>query len=108
MKIDDSSITELGRISAFLQAMFLVFVATIMFLVYGIQVLWFYQLSSMKLILAGSFLLAPCLLSFFLGLIAIIKHKDRNSVVIFSAIIGAVVILLILSVLAGRLSAFFI
>lgn len=101
MKITDLPASELGRIAAFFQAFFMIMLATILFLAYGIQILWFYQVTGLKLILAAAFVTLPSIASFILGLVAMIRNKDRNIAVVLSVIVGAVVLVFLTSLSAG-------
>lgn len=99
--INNNPASEIGRIAVYFQAFFLIILATILFLAYGIQILWFYRLTGTKLILASAFITLPSITSLILGLIAMIKNKDRNIAVFFSIVVGASVVIFLVGLLAG-------
>lgn len=103
MKLNTAPATELGWISVVFQTFFTVMLATILFFSYGIEVFVVNQLSAQSLLLGIAFVALPSVSSFIIGLVAMLKNKDRNLAVVSSVIIGGLVVLFLLSYFSGVL-----
>lgn len=103
MKLNTAPAIELGWISVVFQTFFMVMLATILFFSYGIEVFVVNQLSAQSLLLGIAFVALPSVSSFIIGLVAMLKNKDRNLAVVSSVIIGGLVVLFLLSYFSGVL-----